>query len=83
MTLKTNHDRHIALDDVFSIEMYDPCGVRPGPNEYPNCHEIRIYFDLIDKSAGTTDRAFGQLIYTDKAKCLRDFRKLRELAIRL
>ena len=83
MTLITNHDRRIALNDVFSIQMYCPGGVRPGPNDYPNCLEIRICFDLIDKSAGTTDRAFGQLIYTNTAECLRDFRKLRELAIRL
>ena len=83
MTLTLNHARRIALNDVFRIEMYGYREVRPCPNNYPNCLEIRIYFDLIHKSAGTTDRAFGQLIYINEAECLRDFRKLREMTIRL
>lgn len=83
MEFVTDQNRTIALHSVVCVKAYRPGEPRPLPNKFPNCHEIRIYFELVQKSKEQWETAFGQLIFTDEDECTRQFQKLRRMVIQL
>jgi len=83
MDFITNQSRTIDLNKIACMKVYKPREPRPDPNCFPNCHEIRIYFDVVHESSGVWDTAFGQLVYTDADECTRQVRKLRQMVVQL